>query len=39
LTEQGLAALGYTRTVIMRPGFLQVPGGRSEGRLVESLFG
>jgi len=39
LTEQGLAALGYSRTVILRPGYLQVPGGRSEGRLVESLFG
>lgn len=37
-TEQGLAALGYDRTVILRPGYLQVPGGRGAGRRIESWF-
>ncbi|GAA6038303.1 hypothetical protein JCM8097_003934 [Rhodosporidiobolus ruineniae] len=39
LTEEGLAALGYAETVIFRPGFLVVPGGRKEGRLAEQAFG
>ncbi len=37
-TEQGLAALGYSRVVILRPGYLQVPGGRGSGRYLESMF-
>ncbi|GAA5867283.1 hypothetical protein JCM1840_005009 [Sporobolomyces johnsonii] len=40
LTEEGLAALGYDQTIIFRPGFLVVPGGRKgDHRLAESLFG
>jgi oxidoreductase len=36
LTEEGLAALGY-ETIIFRPGMLNVPGGRAEHRLLESI--
>ncbi|GAA5900956.1 hypothetical protein JCM6882_005988 [Rhodosporidiobolus microsporus] len=39
LTEQGLADLGYAETVIFRPGYLVVPGGRGETRIAESIFG
>lgn len=37
LTEQGIAALGYTENVVFRPGMLAVPGGRGEARLLESI--
>ncbi|GAA6017612.1 hypothetical protein JCM11491_005301 [Sporobolomyces phaffii] len=39
LTEEGLAAIGYNETVIARPGYLDVPGGRGETRIVEGAFG
>ncbi|GAA6060366.1 hypothetical protein JCM10212_004550 [Sporobolomyces blumeae] len=39
LTEEALAALGYSETFIVRPGYLDVPGGRNESRLAESIFG
>ncbi|GAA6016836.1 hypothetical protein JCM10207_003268 [Rhodosporidiobolus poonsookiae] len=39
LTEEGLASLGYSETVIFRPGYLVIPGGRAESRLAETLFG
>ena len=38
LTEEGLVSLGYSDTVIFRPGMLVVPGGRGEGRLAESIL-
>lgn len=37
LTEEGLVKSGYGDTIIFRPGMLAVPGGREEGRLVESV--
>ncbi|GAA6054453.1 hypothetical protein JCM3770_007224 [Rhodotorula araucariae] len=37
LTEEGLAGLGYARTIIFRPGLLVVPGGRGEHRGPEKL--
>ncbi|SCV74072.1 BQ2448_6504 [Microbotryum intermedium] len=39
LTEEGLAALSYADTVIARPGYLEVPGGRRESRWVEGIVG
>ncbi|KAM0750498.1 hypothetical protein T439DRAFT_326460 [Meredithblackwellia eburnea MCA 4105] len=39
LTEEGLAGIGYSETLIFRPGMLQVPGGRKESRLVENIAG
>jgi len=38
LTEEGLAAIGYTDTIIFRPGFL-AGTQRGDHRLVESIFG
>ncbi|KAJ8495786.1 hypothetical protein ONZ45_g12707 [Pleurotus djamor] len=38
LTEQGLAALGYSDTIVFRPGFLKGTQ-REEPRLAESIFG
>jgi len=38
LTEQGLASLGYTETIIFRPAFLAEPQ-RSNSRAVESVIG
>ncbi|KPV73958.1 uncharacterized protein RHOBADRAFT_54541 [Rhodotorula graminis WP1] len=37
LTEEGLAALGYARAVIARPGVLLAPGGRGERRIPEQV--
>ncbi|GAA97810.1 uncharacterized protein L969DRAFT_104928 [Mixia osmundae IAM 14324] len=39
LTEEGLAELGYTETIIFRPGYLQIDGGRPESRILEKAFG
>lgn len=39
LTEEALAKIGYTDTVIARPGYLNVPGGRGESRILETGFG
>ncbi|GAA5929060.1 Fmp52p [Sporobolomyces koalae] len=39
LTEEQLAALGYSQTIIARPGYLDVPGGRGESRILETGFG
>ncbi|KDR80786.1 hypothetical protein GALMADRAFT_241225 [Galerina marginata CBS 339.88] len=38
LTEEGLASLGYTDSIIFRPGFL-ADTQRGDHRLVESIFG
>ncbi|KAH9479324.1 Protein FMP52, mitochondrial [Psilocybe cubensis] len=38
LTEEGLASLGYSDTIIFRPGFL-AGTNRSDHRLAESVFG
>lgn len=38
LTEEGLARLGYSDTIVFRPGFL-AGTNRSERRMAESLFG
>ncbi|KJA28200.1 hypothetical protein HYPSUDRAFT_34582 [Hypholoma sublateritium FD-334 SS-4] len=37
LTEQGLASLGYTETIVFRPGFL-AQTNRAEHRLAENIF-
>lgn len=37
LTEEGIAALGYSSAVIFRPGLLLAPGGRQERRIPEWL--
>lgn len=37
LTEEGIAALGYSTTSIYRPGLLLAPGGRAERRIPEYL--
>ncbi|GAA5912199.1 Fmp52p [Sporobolomyces salmoneus] len=39
LTEEALASLGYSETIIARPGYLDVPGGRGESRILETGFG
>ncbi|GAA5949396.1 hypothetical protein JCM3765_003396 [Sporobolomyces pararoseus] len=39
LTEEALAGIGYSETVVARPGFLVVPGGRGESRILETGFG
>ncbi|KAF8159403.1 hypothetical protein B0H34DRAFT_782171 [Crassisporium funariophilum] len=38
LTEEGLAKIGYTDTIVFRPGFL-AGTNRGEHRLAESIFG
>ncbi|KAF8902357.1 hypothetical protein CPB84DRAFT_1846301 [Gymnopilus junonius] len=38
LTEEGLASIGYSDTIIFRPGFL-AGTNRSDHRLAESIFG
>lgn len=38
LTEQDLASLGY-ETIIFRPGFLRVKGGRSDAATSECVYG
>lgn len=37
LTEQGLASLGYTETIVFRPGFL-AQTNRADRRISESIF-
>lgn len=37
MTEEGIAALGYSHTCIYRPGLLLAPGGRAERRIPEYL--
>ncbi len=37
LTEQGLASLGYTETIVFRPGFLS-QANRSDRRISENFF-
>ncbi|SCZ99182.1 BZ3500_MvSof-1268-A1-R1_Chr3-1g05860 [Microbotryum saponariae] len=39
LTEESLAALSYADTIIARPGYLEVPGGRGESRWIEGILG
>jgi oxidoreductase len=39
LTEEALGRAGYSQTIIFRPGFLEVPGGRKEARILENIFG
>lgn len=38
-TERELASLGYGEVIIFRPGFLRIPDGRDEPRLVENIAG
>lgn len=38
LTEEDMAALGYTRTIILRPSTLIVPGGRKGEAVHKSVF-
>lgn len=38
-TERRLKELGFAKTTIFRPGFLEVPGGREKPKFGESIFG
>lgn len=39
LTEQGLASMGFSETIIFRPGYLRPKGGRDDARLMERVYG
>lgn len=39
MTEQELSALGYDETIIFRPGYLRITGGREQTRWLESGYG
>lgn len=39
LTEQELTALGYDETLIFRPGYLRITGGREQPRWLEGAYG
>lgn len=38
LTEEGMAALGYSRTIVLRPSTLIVPGGRKGEAVHKAVF-